>query len=711
MSSSVKIAAVGAAAAIFFGAAAALAAPVPDSPDALLAEFKQSPHAKIGPWLGNLYEEYQQARGKGAADKAFRSSNKTLRVADGMVAIDALALDPAALQRSLRELGATNLRVRGPLVSARVPVSALGQLASVAALRSARPVMAITNALPEPVVSQGDVSLKADLAREAQDVDGSGIEVGTLSDSFECNPPAFLPGAPTSTRDEDVSNGELPVQVTVLDNGPCPGSDEGRAMAQLVHDVAPGAAISFHSAFNSEIDFADGIIELEEAGADVIVDDVIYFSEPMFSDGPIAQAVDIVTARGVPYFSAAGNQARASYESAYRGVDVLTNAGRNLNGGKAVVRRFHDFDPGPGVQILQPVAVIPDGGAGFIIFSFQWDQPHLTATTYARMKAGQDPALAVGATSDLDMVIFDYRGHVVRRCPPGTATGITCQITGDRNIGGDAVDIAAIYYAGPPKAPQVFYVGFVRSGGGDPGVVKYAVFESQGFFATLDFNTASGTAFGHANAAGAMSIGAASWYATVPWSTGSLGPVPPNDTPPEPGAPFIDLSPCNPACLNDFSSAGNIPIYFDRFGTRLAQAERRLNPSVTGPDGGNTTFFFFDSSYDDDDGNGLNSPVSEFITRPTDEPGNEYPNFFGTSASAPHVAAVAALMLEKNAGLTPAQVRSTLESTARPISTRFVSDRPIALIPIEEVGPAGYDFDSGFGLVDAAAALEAIAGD
>jgi hypothetical protein len=38
-------------------------------------------------------------------------------------------------------------------------------------------------------------------------------------------------------------------------------------------------------------------------GAKVINDDVIYYAEPMFQDGPIAQAVDAVKAAGVAYFS------------------------------------------------------------------------------------------------------------------------------------------------------------------------------------------------------------------------------------------------------------------------------------------------------------------------------------------------------------------------------------------------------------------------
>jgi subtilisin family serine protease len=127
---------------------------------------------------------------------------------------------------------------------------------------------------------------------------------------------------------------------------------------------------------------------------------------------------------------------------------------------------------------------------------------------------------------------------------------------------------------------------------------------------------------------------------------------------------------------------------------------------VTGPDGGNTTFFLSDSSYDDDDGDGLNSPFSTFISG-LDNPLDEYPNFFGTSASAPHVAAVAALMLDKNPALTVQEIRETLQDTARPISLRFTSARPTITFPIEDI-EGGVSFDAGHGLVDAAAALEAI---
>lgn len=707
MTTSIRLAAAMTTVVLAVAATAAMAAPKPDDPAALLAEIKQSPNAKIGPWLDNLYREYREAKGKGAADNRFRTRNKTLRVNGGRVAIDAVANNPGALVQALRSLGATSVQARGPLVAARVPVAALEKLAAQPSLAYARPVMATTEALPPQAVTQGDVSLRADVARDASGVDGSGITVGLLSDSFGCNPPPFLAGARTTTLAEDLASGELPSTVQILKDG-CPGgSDEGRGMGQLVHDVAPGAAMAFHTAFESELDFAEGIIRLHEiAGAQVIVDDVRYFAEPFFMDGMIAQAVDIVARDGVSVFSSAGNQARNSYESRYRGVTAAVNASGNLTGAATRLARFHDFDPGPGVQVLQPVAVVPDADAGLIVFSFQWDQPHRTASTYAWLKEGKTAAeaasLARSATTDLDLVIYDYKGHLLRRCPPGTSTGITCQITGDRNIGGDAVDLGMIYYSGPPKAPQLFYIAFVNSGGPDPGVVKYSWFDNQGVMVPLAFHTASGTSFGHSNAAGNNAIGAASWYATVPFSTS--GDYPPNDIYLTPKiAPGLAV--CTPACLNDFSSAGGIPIYFDRFGERLAEPQVREVPAVTGPDGGNTTFFLTDSTYDDDDGDGRNSPFSLFVTQQLDSGLDEYPNFFGTSASAPHVAAVAALMREKNPALTPQEVRAILQETARgPIDKRFTSARPIVIAPIDI---DGYNHDAGPGLVDAAAAVEA----
>jgi subtilisin family serine protease len=62
----------------------------------------------------------------------------------------------------------------------------------------------------------------------------------------------------------------------------------------------------------------------------------------------------------------------------------------------------------------------------------------------------------------------------------------------------------------------------------------------------------------------------------------------------------------------------------------------------------------------------------------------------GTSMAAPHVAGVAAIVWSKNPTLSAAQVRAVLESTAK------------------DLGPEGKDYDYGYGLVQADAAIHAV---
>ncbi|MBV8743305.1 MAG: hypothetical protein JOZ12_16065, partial [Sinobacteraceae bacterium] len=130
-----------------------------------------------------------------------------------------------------------------------------------------------------------------------------------------------------NTAADDASSGDLPMSVNVLSGDEktfcmnygapvfLPFTDEGRAMAQIVHDVAPGAALSFYTAENSEADFAKGIVALATAGAKVIADDVGYYDEPFYQDGVVAQAIDQVNGMGVSYFSAAGNNGSNAYEN------------------------------------------------------------------------------------------------------------------------------------------------------------------------------------------------------------------------------------------------------------------------------------------------------------------------------------------------------------------------------------------------------------
>jgi hypothetical protein len=301
--------------------------------------------AKVGADLQTLHAEYQahliQTSGQRAAAPAFRSSNAIAPIAGGSVVIDTAASgDPAALAADLRALGADKVTVFGRIVSSRVPITAIPELKRLASLQLARPAYAATQV--GDVTSQGDAAMRADLGRTAFGVDGTGVTVGTLSDSYNC-----LGGAAAG-----VANGDLPAGVTVLDElNPCTNAiDEGRSMMEIIHDVAPGASQAFHTAFEGQASFAQGIIDLAVAGADVINDDIIFFAEPFYQDGIVAQAVDTVKGMGVAYFTSAGNAGRKAYESPFRPSGMFFD----LGGGP---EEAHDFDPGAGVDTCQQVTI------------------------------------------------------------------------------------------------------------------------------------------------------------------------------------------------------------------------------------------------------------------------------------------------------------------------------------------------------------------
>jgi hypothetical protein len=462
--------------------------------------------------------------------------------------------------------------------------------------------------------TQGDDAILAPFGRAAPPgYTGAGIAVGTLSDSFS------RAAAPLTTSAEDVVNGDLPEDVEVLRDLNGTGTDEGRAMMQIIHDIAPRAGQLFYTAFDGQADFANGIGSLADVGCAVIVDDVFYFAEPFFQDGVIAQAVNDVASRGIAYFAAAGNSGRQSYEAPLRATGVV-----GLSGGP-----LHDFDPGIGEDVFLDVTV-PVGEN--VVFVLQWDEPFFSVSG------------APGSSRDVDLLLA------------GSGAGLNRVLAASlaNNLGGDPLEILSFTNGGTididgiPGADTQFNLLIELFAGTPPQRLKFIYFDDGGV-SINEFPTDSPTVVGHANATGALAVAAAPYFLTPAFGV-------------------------DPARLESFSSVGGTPILFDESGARLPTPLSTDQPTFAAPDGGNTTFFGQDLS----------------AAFPAEA--DSFPNFFGTSAAAPHAAAVAALMLEKAGGsslLEADRLGELLRSTA------------------EEMGPPGYDPESGAGLINAQAALDA----
>ena len=599
----------------------------------------------LSPELGNLSDSlapHLQAV-KTTKPLFFNSGlNKYLQIKGDKVVVDITVKGDNNNKRALAELEKMGFRSTGTfgrVLSGTIPIKALSSLEATTNIRFAKPaykplhqsIPFNTSAFKEardrmtrPVVTQGDTALRAYIGREKYHVNGKGVKVGIISDSYNN----------LGTADIGVANGELPgpgnpynftTPVEILQDLDGGGTDEGRGMAEIIHDVAPGADLAFYTAFLGEASFAQGIQDLAAAGCKVINDDVQYFDEPFFQDGIVAQSVDIAKQKGVTYFSAAGNHGSQSYESNYRPSNYFPFG---PDYGEA-----HNFSAPQNDPIYFQPYSLPTYGT--FIASFQWDQPYYSA--------GGDK----GCQSDFDIYLLDINGNIV-------AAATTNNIAS-----GDPVEILG-YFNGTTN--NIFFLVIVKYTGSDVARLKYVNFGAQSFLTTFPEipGRRSPTLVGHAKAAGAIATAAAPFYTTPAYGI-------------------------NPPVVEGFSAVGGVPNYFDKKGNRISPLIRQ-KPEVTSIDGGNTSFFPPASLF------GANQDIPEDT--------DTFPNFFGTSAAAPHAAGVAALMIEahKLGPITPDQIKAALISNT--------VDMDNIKIPGFQTG---FDFNTGYGLILADAAIGAVA--
>lgn len=514
--------------------------------------------------------------------------------------------DPDAVRTQLLQNGIEVVSAYGRMITCRVTPAQLAVVNTLPGCRWAQPVYRPRHRSRRPpvggnVVGQGYASLRADSLRQKTGLTGVGVKVGVLSDSYDA-----LHGASAGVAADELPGTGNPNNFTtavtvVRDYTTTDGTDEGRAMLEIVHDVAPGAALYFYTAYESAPGFATGIQSLANAGCKVIIDDIGYFDQPFFQDGIIAQAVDKVkTGNGVTYFSAAGNSGTISYENAYQ-----PSTYKPFSGTANSQITAHNFAAsGQTAVYYLPITL---AAKAQLLLGFQWSEPFASA-----IPAGSSST--AGASTDLDV-------YLLKSKPTGAISASSATIvakSNDDNIGADPLEILS--YTNPNSSTSTFYILLTRySASGNPARLKVIGFTDFGFPAAAAAvpGINAGTAYGHPNGRGAIAVGAASYD-----DTPAFGRIPP--------------------ALEYYSSKGGIPIYFSPDGTPYATPSVRPKPEIVAPDNANTSFFYGGYDYE----------------------GDGFPNFGGTSAAAPHAGAVAALLLQARPALTPDQVKTALQTSA-----------------------------------------------
>ncbi|MEU4804535.1 S8 family serine peptidase [Actinosynnema sp. NPDC023587] len=380
-------------------------------------------------------------------------------------------------------------------------------------------------------IGEGDRAHAADTARQTHRVTGTGVKLCALSDGV-------------SALAASQAAGELPA-VDVL-TGQEGSGDEGTAMLEILHDIAPNAELGFATAINGDASFADNIRALRSRlGCDVIVDDILYFNESPFQDGVIAQAVDAVTADGAVYFSSAGNDGNVADGTSghWEGDFVDSGVGIGKYAGTA-----HDFNPDPNAkQVFNPLSE----SSGNVPVTLFWSDPlGSSANDYDLYVANGQGNVVAFSQNNQDGGQDPYER--VQTPTSGTASGLR---------------LAVVKFRGENKYLALSALGGRFKDSSD-GLKKFAT---------------PGVTRGHSAAKGAISVAAAPANNPLPFDLEPGDPANPRG--PYPNAFDSTQKP------ERFTSDGPRRVFFAPDGT--PRAEVRQKPDLTAADGVQTTLAGF----------------------------------------------------------------------------------------------------------------------
>jgi hypothetical protein len=291
-------------------------------------------------------------------------------------------------------------------VQARIPAS---RLRAVAALPFVTFVRLPTYAVRRigAVTTEGDAIVRADAVRRQLSLDGTGVRVGVVSDGLKgvfatgCTSCGGVAGGPIATADLPGATGTRnALGVLTASSGgiigrsfqanndleglppatpACafPGAGaEGTAILEIVHDLAPGAQLSFANAdtdlaFNQAVNFL-------AATNDVVIDDLGFFGDAYDGTSAVSRNTANALNNGSfpvrAYVTSVGNEADEHYLGTYvdSAVDGLSISGIANAGHLHLFQQSEDTTDVLGLG-PQPYNVVSLPRSGEIAIFLTWD--------------------------------------------------------------------------------------------------------------------------------------------------------------------------------------------------------------------------------------------------------------------------------------------------------------------------------------------------
>ena len=247
----------------------------------------------------------QRLSGTIAAAQAARAEGIDVTASGARVIVVARD-DVTAARNAVSDHGGSVERNAGALVQALVPLSDLTALAADPAVALVRKPLTAT---PDAISTGEEIAALNAPGYTASGFDGTGVKIGIIDLGFAGY--ASLLGT------------ELPASVTTQDfcgGGLTTATEHGTAVAEIVHEVAPGAQL-YLICFNTEVDLASAEAYAKAQGIKIINHSVSWF-DTWRGDGNGPAGTPDATVKdarnnGILWVNAAGNQGQNHWNGTY----------------------------------------------------------------------------------------------------------------------------------------------------------------------------------------------------------------------------------------------------------------------------------------------------------------------------------------------------------------------------------------------------------